>query len=95
LGSLPLVSNAWPHAAAAAAAVAAALQLLRAAVGWIQRDRAASELSIMMLVGLPNSGKSSLINAFKLSAKAAGAAVCDCASSWRQGARPASCGDDI
>jgi ribosome biogenesis GTPase A len=48
------------------------LQLLRAAVGWIQRERAHSELSIMMLVGLPNSGKSSLINALKMSAKAAG-----------------------
>ncbi|KAF6264356.1 P-loop containing nucleoside triphosphate hydrolase protein [Scenedesmus sp. NREL 46B-D3] len=47
-------------------------QLLRAAVGWIQRDRAQSELSIMLLVGLPNSGKSSLINALKASAKAAG-----------------------
>jgi ribosome biogenesis GTPase A len=49
------------------------LQLLRTAVDWIQRDRSASELSIMLLVGLPNSGKSSLINALKMSAKAAGA----------------------
>jgi hypothetical protein len=58
-----------------AAAAAAILQLLRAAVGWIQRERAHSELSIMMLVGLPNSGKSSLINALKVSAKAAGACL--------------------
>jgi ribosome biogenesis GTPase A len=49
-----------------------ALQLLRTAVGWIQRDRSQSELSIMLLVGLPNSGKSSLINALKAAAKAAG-----------------------
>lgn len=45
---------------------------MRAAVGWLERERANSELSIMLVVGLPNSGKSSLINALKLAAKAAG-----------------------
>uniref|UniRef100_A0A383VII8 CP-type G domain-containing protein n=1 Tax=Tetradesmus obliquus TaxID=3088 RepID=A0A383VII8_TETOB len=47
-------------------------QLLRTAVGWIQRERAQSELSVMLLVGLPNSGKSSLINGLKMAARATG-----------------------
>lgn len=56
------------------------LQLLRTAVGWIQRERAQSELSVMLLVGLPNSGKSSLINGLKMAARATGVCwgVCMC-----------------
>ena len=50
-----------------------AAQVLHTALDWLQRERATSELSIMMVVGLPNSGKSSLINAFKLSSKKQGA----------------------
>lgn len=48
------------------------VQVLSTAVGWIERERVASELSIMMVVGLPNSGKSSLINALKLAARSTG-----------------------
>jgi hypothetical protein len=42
------------------------------ALDWLKKERAASELSIMMVLGLPNSGKSSIINAFKLAAKKQG-----------------------
>jgi predicted GTPase len=48
------------------------LQLLDTAVGWVERERAQSQLSILMVVGLPNSGKSSLINALKMAARQAG-----------------------
>lgn len=47
-------------------------QVMHTALEWLQRERAASELSVMLVVGLPNSGKSSLINAFKLAAKKRG-----------------------
>lgn len=47
-------------------------QVMHAALDWLKRERAASELSIMMVVGLPNSGKSSLVNALKLAAKRQG-----------------------
>eukprot|EP00775_Hariotina_reticulata_P004201 gene4201-4449_t len=47
-------------------------KLLDTAIGWIERERAQSQLSILMVVGLPNSGKSSIINALKASARQAG-----------------------
>lgn len=43
-------------------------QVMDSALEWLRRERAASELSIMLVLGLPNSGKSSLINACKLAA---------------------------
>jgi ribosome biogenesis GTPase A len=45
---------------------------MHSALDWLRRERGASDLSIMMVVGLPNSGKSSLINAFKMAAKKQG-----------------------
>jgi ribosome biogenesis GTPase A len=48
------------------------------ALEWLKKERAASELSIIMVVGLPNSGKSSIINAFKLAAKKQGAPCIRC-----------------
>lgn len=45
---------------------------MRSALDWLKAERAASDLSIMMVVGLPNSAKSSLINAFKVAAKRQG-----------------------
>lgn len=62
-----------------------ALQVMHSALDWLQRERTASELSIMLVVGLPNSGKSSLINALKLAAKKRGA------HSWRAAHAHASC----
>lgn len=48
---------------------------MHVALEWLQRERAQSELSIMMVVGLPNSGKSSLINSLKLAARKQGVVV--------------------
>ncbi|KAF8060483.1 SIN2 [Scenedesmus sp. PABB004] len=58
---------------ASAASPPSVRRLLAAASGWLAAERSGCELSIMMVVGLPNSGKSSLINALKLAARSAGA----------------------
>ena len=47
-------------------------QVLHAACSWLQRERPRADLSLLMVLGLPNTGKSSLINALKLAAKQAG-----------------------
>jgi predicted GTPase len=41
------------------------VQLLLSAVDWLKRERSKAPLNIMMVVGLPNVGKSSLINGLK------------------------------
>lgn len=49
-------------------------QLLSTATDWLHRDRPDSPLSLMLVVGVPNVGKSSLINAIKGTAGASAAA---------------------
>ncbi len=57
---------------APADAPAALLQLLTSAVGWLKEERPTADVNIMMVVGVPNCGKSSIINALKVSAKSQG-----------------------
>lgn len=52
------------------------VQLLASAVEWVSAERPQSSQSVMMVVGVPNAGKSSVINALKLAANARGAYVC-------------------
>lgn len=61
-------------------------QVLQEAVSWLAAERSStSDLSVMMVVGLPNSGKSSLINALKLAANTKGWLVGWLFDAWRAG----------
>ncbi|KXZ41893.1 hypothetical protein GPECTOR_250g621 [Gonium pectorale] len=47
----------------------ASTKVLDAALGWLRAERPQSDLSLILIAGMPNTGKSSLINALKRAAK--------------------------
>lgn len=49
------------------------MQVLDAALSWLSADRPHSDMSLVLVAGMPNTGKSSLINALKRAAQKQGA----------------------
>ncbi len=47
--------------------------MLDAALSWLSADRPNSDMSLVLVAGMPNTGKSSLINALKRAAQKQGA----------------------